>query len=398
MMQETKQNVHAVGVDSQARGAGMSSTDAPAPGAGTLDRVLPILIVLAGFGALAGMTMMPKHDKQAAAVQPAPIPVKVRVLQPLPVLQDSFSIPGVVEPNRVVKVAGEVAGRIERLAVQEGDVLRKNQPMVYLNTDLLAAQYQRAKAQADFDANEAGRVKQLSDRGVATNNELDVQQTKLAVSKAAMDEVKAQLDRAVILSPIDGVLEKMPVQVGEYIQPGNCACQIVDMDTAKVVVDVPERDVHYLGVGQEQTILVQNGQERKLAGKITYISELADLQTRTTRVEISIDNRRQADNQRPLRSGQIVKVEVVRQALKDVALVPLEAVMPLESGKEVFVVQTTPLGDVAKSVRVELGLFRGNEVQILGGAIKAGQRVIISGHRFIRDGQAVAVQESEARP
>ena len=149
-------------------------------------------------------------------------------------------------------------------------------------------------------------------------------------------------------------------------------------------------DVAFFAVGEKAEIPVDTkgqarsltkSQARSLVGTITFISELADPRTRTTRTEITLDNK-----QRLLRSGQIVHVRLTRRILKDAILVPLLAVIPMEGSKAVYVVNSSQ----AKRREVKLGIIKGYQVQIESG-LEPGDKLIIAGHRFVAPGQKVNI-------
>jgi len=121
--------------------------------------------------------------------------------------------------------------------------------------------------------------------------------------------------------------------------------------------------------------------EKQLTGTISYISALADERTRSPRIEIALDNRG-----RLLRSGQIVDVRLKRRVLKDVIMVPLQAVIPLEDGKAVYVVEDS------KAARrdVTIGFIKGSRVRITSG-LKPGDKLIVAGHRYVGPGQSVKI-------
>ncbi|HCO92579.1 MAG TPA: hypothetical protein DIU00_01285 [Phycisphaerales bacterium] len=150
----------------------------------------------------------------------------------------------------------------------------------------------------------------------------------------------------------------------------------------KVVVEIPERDIAFFAIGEKADIFVEKKDRGgSLAGTITFISELADPRTRTTRMEITLDNK-----QRLLRSGQIVRASLTRRILKDAILIPLLAVIPMEDSKAVYVVNSTQ----AKRREVEIDIIRGDQIQITSG-LKPGDKLIIAGHRFVAPGQKVNI-------
>ena len=357
---------------------------APACRGAVSGKLVAMLVVLVAALVVGVMAVIPGKDPALPPVEISPVNVEVEIIDPLPELIDAFDLPGVVEANRVVKVSAEVAGRVERIDCREGQPCRRGDKLIYLNTDLLQAEYDRAEAQAEYDQRDYQRIADAykgSGLG-ATANEVDLARTKAQTSRAAYQAAKATLQRATIVAPVDGILNRLPVEVGEYLQPGQQVAEIVDIETAKVVVRVPERDVFYVKLGQTQTIFVSSLDSKELTGTVSYVSELADDQTRTTRVEVEVDNR-----SRWLRSGQIVRARMTRQVLKAVVMVPLDAVIPQEEKKAVYVVED----GVAKYREVKIGLIQGSRVQILGDGLRAKEKLIVAGHRFVSPEQPVKI-------
>lgn len=158
--------------------------------------------------------------------------------------------------------------------------------------------------------------------------------------------------------------------------------ELVDTDIVKVVVQVPQRDIPFFATGQDAIVFADaKGQETSVAGTITFVSELADQQTRSTRMEIIVENKH-----RLLRSGQIVRARLTRQILQDAILIPLLAVIPMEDSKAVYVANSSE----AQRREVELGIIKGDRIQVTRG-LTPGDRLIIAGHRFVAPGQKVNV-------
>ncbi|HUT01617.1 MAG TPA: efflux RND transporter periplasmic adaptor subunit [Phycisphaerae bacterium] len=361
--------------------------DRPGAAAGrVVPKVLVGVVLLAAVGFVVVVAVLPAPANKAPAKAILPVNVQVLTVEPIPRMDDTIVLPGTIEPNTVVQVAAEVAGRIEQLPSPEGRPCQAGDVLVRLNTDLLQAELDRTKARLDFDKRERVRMYDLRDRGVATDNEVDQARTQEAASQAAYDVTRAQLDRATIVAPTSGVLNRLPEERGEYVTAGTVVAEIVDIDTVLAVVDVPERDIRYLKRGQPATIRDESLDGNALTGTVRYLSELAEERSRTTRVEIAVDNRR-----RVLRSGQIVTVELSRRTLQDVTMVPLDAVIPLEDGYRVYVVES------GKAVprTVTLGFFKGRRVRVLSG-LKPGERLITVGQYYVGPGQAVTVRPDPA--
>ena len=345
------------------------------------------IIILAAIAILTAIMKMPAKKREAPATEAPPVNVTVMTVTAEPQLADTFDLPAVVEPNRIVTVSAEVSGRIERIPPEEGNKVRAGDLLIKLNTDLIRPEFESAKAQVDRDQIEFDRMTNLTKGSAATQRELDNATSQLAISKARLEGIRARLERTSIFAPTAGVLNDLLVEEGEFVDTGNPVAQVVDTDTVKVVVEIPERDIAFFAVDEKADIFVDvkdvdvKDQDRLLVGTITFISELADPRTRTTRTEITLDNK-----QRLLRSGQIVHVRLTRRILKDAILVPLLAVIPMEGSKAVYVVNSSQ----AKRREVKFGIIRGYQVQITSG-LEPGDKLIIAGHRFVAPGQKVNI-------
>ncbi|MFH1718073.1 MAG: efflux RND transporter periplasmic adaptor subunit [Planctomycetota bacterium] len=340
------------------------------------------VIILAAIAGLVGVAMLPKQQRQAPASEAPPVNVTVMPVVAESQLADTFDLPAIVEPNRIVTVSAEIEARIERIPLTEGSTVHAGDLLIQLNADLLQPAFEMAEAQVERDQIEYERMTNLVKDDATPQRDLDDATTRLAISKATLEQARARIERTRILAPSNGVLNDLPVEEGEYVQLGTPVAQVVDTDTVKVVVEVPERDIAFFSVGQMAQVLADvKGYEKSIEGKITFISELADERTRSTRMEITLTNK-----ERLLRSGQIVRARLTRRILKDAVLIPLLAVIPMEDGKAVYVVNS----EQAHRREVELGIIKGDRVQVTSG-LKPGDRLITAGHRFVAPGQKVNV-------
>ncbi len=374
-------------------------------GTSGLGRLIAGSLVVVAVATVGVISRMQPPKKPAAEREVAAVNVRVQPVTPLPDLADTFELTAVVEPEAVISVAAEVAGQIERYGTQPralvwrggnivaGTPLDEGQPveagdlLVELNTDLLQARYDRALAQFEYDQREYRRLLELFESGSTSRTELDDADTRRNISRATLAEAESELERAVITAPASGIVNRLPLEIGEFATPGDVVAEIVNIDRVKIVVDIPERDVHYLAVGQTAEIAVLMPDERTIDGEITYISELADELTRTTRIEITVDN-----SEHTLRSGQIVRARLTRRVLHDVIMIPLSSVIPLENGRVVYVADEE---DRAVRREVELGFIKGRDVRVLSG-LTAGEKLIITGHRYVGPLQPINIIDADA--
>ncbi len=376
---------------------------------GLLKKYGGVLVVIVAILIFAGLVkFLPPKDETKRPVPPEPIPVYVEVIKPLETLEDNMELYGRIEPDKVVEVAGEISARVRSYAgakdtltkdfriipspagvpiVKEGDRVVKDQPLMYLDTDLALAARDQAKADYDFKLLTYNRVKTLVGRNVATSSELDQCTMALDVAKAQLEETEALLERTFIVVPISGILNKLPVDPGEYVLPGKTVAEIVDMDTVDVIFDIPERDIGHLKIGGKATILHGPQRKQKTEGVIKYISALADPSTRTTVVKVAVDN-----SERKFHTGQFVMAKLTRRVLKDVIMVPHKAIIPMEGDKKAVYVARD-----GKAVRVYVEIappYINGTIQVTSG-LKKGDWLITSGSTLLEPDREINVLPAE---
>ncbi len=378
---------------------------------GTFSNAKPMLIAIGSIAAvLIIMKATPQREHVTVPTIAPLVNVTVIEIEPIAEFKDSFKVGGVVEANLVIEVAAEVDGLVEAYAgrkdptsrpgqphitaksrvgrtLDKGDVIEAGKPLVYLNDDMIRTEHEGAVAQFNYETKVFQRLQDAHKSGVATSLELEAAATKLAVSEATLQGLTEKLERTTVFAPITGIINKLPVDVGEYVKSGTCVAQIVDIETVNVITNISERDVHYINIGDEATVSIDSLGGMIVTGEITYISEVADEATRTTRVEITIENPSQEHNgRRKLRPGHIVTATLKRGEMKDVIMVPLMAVIPLEQGHTVYIA----LDDKAQARKVELGMLKGSQIQIISG-LKAGDQLIVAGLGQLGPGQQIKV-------
>ena len=197
---------------------------------------------------------------------------------------------GIVEPaDREVKLGADAQGLISKIDVKEGDPVKAGQTIVELLDDadrsaVAAAEAELAGAQARAklsDAN-AARAKRLAASGAATTQEQDqaiyqdeIDQAAVASAQARLGQARAELDRKIVRSPIDGTVLQLIVRAGEYYNPqssGASLATIGDLSKIRVRIDVDERQVAGLKVGQKGYVTAKAFGDRKFEGHVVEIA------------------------------------------------------------------------------------------------------------------------------
>lgn len=202
------------------------------------------------------------------------------------------------------------------------------------------------------------------------------------------DEVGFKFEKAPVESPLTGVIGRVYVDKGTNVTPLTAVALVVDIDRIKVRLDVPEKYLPQILIGQTARVRVEAYPGEVFTGTVTRISPVVETETRTAPVEISIDNPGHR-----LKPGMFAGIQLVLEKRENVPAVMKEAVIGREPSTYVFVVN----GGVARMRDVKLGLRENDCVEVREG-LKAGDLVAVMGQERLRDGAAVSVEVDKSSP
>lgn len=328
------------------------------------------------------------EQESTAIAQEAP-PVKVVQVSVETVkskkMVETFTLPGSLEAWEDLTLAAELNGAIRWIGPEEGDPLKSGQDILKIDTDTLQADYERHRISFEIKQRKFDRYEKLVSQQLVSQQELDDMKYSLEEVRADLRHSELMLLKGVLRSPVVGVLDDLMVDRGEYVVTGQPMARIVQVDRLKVMVDVPEKDVSYLKVGDDIRIVgaVIDGKEAvTTVGRIQHIAYTADPATRTYRAKIAIDNKDGV-----LRPGNIVRAHFSRRNIQNALSVPLYALIDRDGRKVVFVEDN----GVARMVSVTTGAVIGRRIVVEEG-LAAGDRIIVKGQQLIMDGAQVAVE------
>ena len=214
-----------------------------------------------------------------------------------------ISSPAEVNPERVLPLRVETAGRVEALPVPMGARVGAGATIVRLELGDRTARLEEARAELAQRERDNEATEKLADSGFATKARVREMFAALQAARARVKEIEEEVSNTSIKAPFGGVLDALDVEVGEYLAVGTEVARVVDNNPLIVEAQVAQQNVKLLAPGLSANVSFVTGQER--AGTIRYVSVQADKATHTFRVEIEVDN---ADGAIP--SGTSAKVQV----------------------------------------------------------------------------------------
>jgi HlyD family secretion protein len=288
-----------------------------------------------------------------------------------------------------VPVGPRVSGTLQKLYVQIGDVVKKDQILGVLQEKdleanvasseaaLAAAKAAAVYAQANYD-----RLKDLLPKGYVSQDAVDVARqnrdsTLANVSKAQaqLEFSRIQLSYGTVRAPIDGVLESVATQEGSTVAASfNAPTFVTLIDLSRLEVDayVDEVDIGGVKVGQKATFTVDAFPEKVFHGEVVAIRPQAVIQDNVVNYDVIIKITDPFVGE--LRPQMTASVTISLDSLKGVLVIPAKAVKH-EGGKTFVMV---PSGKGTQQRPVTLGRESGDFVQVKAG-ISEGDKVLVAG-------------------
>ena len=185
-----------------------------------------------------------------------------------------------------------------------------------------------------------------------------------------------------IVAPFSGYLETLRVEEGDFLNTGSVCAALIDPDPMLVVADIAEKDIAQVQLGSKASAKLISG--RYISGEVTFIASSADKNTRTFRVEISVDNK-----DRTIRDG--VSAEIYIKGKEEPAHKISPAILSLNDQGKLGVRTVTADNRVEfKEINILEDTNSGMWVSGLG----EDARIITLGQEYVFQGQTVNVKET----
>ena len=316
-------------------------------------------------------------------------------------------------------VAPKIAGRLEKMLVDIGDVVQGGQLMAVLDDDEYRQQVMQAQAELEVaranlqegrdmlenTEREYRRIVNLRKKKITSESELDTidakyktYQAKLRVAKAQLTQKEAELNMAKVRlaytqikvpqnhsSSLRVVGERF-VDEGAMLASNNPIVSILDIGTLTAVIHVIERDYPKIQPGLEATAATDAFPGRTFPGRVIRIAPLLKEKSREARVEIEIPN-----EQKRLKPGMFVRVEILFQKHDNATVVPAAAIVKRNGTPGVFMADIQQ--KKARFVPVTVGIVNGTGAEILNPPLNGS--VVTLGHHLLEDGATIILPGSK---
>lgn len=296
----------------------------------------------------------------------------------------TIPVPAVVEadPAHLVRVVPPVSGRIGQLLKHLGDTVKAGDALFTMDSaDVAAAYSDNGKAQASLTLarHNLDRQKELRAADISARKDLEQAESDYAQALSESERSKARLAQlgagsgagggrlTTLRSPLSGHVIELNGGQGGFWNDTNAPVMVVaDLSTVWLSASVQEKDLAAVYAGQTADIELNAYPGEHIAGKVGYVSEVLDPDTRTVKVRVAVDNR----NGR-LKPGMFARATFSAAPHRGV-VVPASALVQNGTQTQVYV-ETAAWTFEARTVTT--GIHSGDQVEIASG-LKAGARIV----------------------
>lgn len=349
-----------------------------------MKRAIITVIIIAA--ALAGIFFILNKNKakneaitQEAAKTNAFVAVRVDTAR-MESVDASSTANGTFQPKQEVTVSAEAAGRVVRVLVDEGSRVSAGQTLAIVEGDKLNVNVANAQANYDNAQQNLQRFESAYKTGGVTQQQLDQARLQFETAKNNLRSSKLTAGDVTIKTSVSGIVNSRKIEPGTYVNPGTPAFEIVNVSSLKLRVNVDEKNVAGLAVGQSVHVTASVYTDKTYTGRITFIAPKSDGSLNFP-VEIEVPN-----SNNDLRAGMYGTASFGSKVGGSVLVIPRTAFVGSVSDNKVFVAKNGK----AIETKVVSGRNFGDNIEILSG-LNPGDQVITSGQINLLDQTAIEI-------
>ena len=301
-----------------------------------------------------------------------------------------------VNPQDVADVAPLTPGIVTRMDVVEGRHVKAGQPVAYIeNTDIITMQqnYLAASDELTLATQEYARQKALDEQGAGVKKNLQQAQTALRIARTNAEGLSAQLrligldpataasgkiaDRVPVKAPISGIVSKISVNTGGFVDMQTPIMTIVDNNAVYCRLNIFEKDIEFVKPGQKVDIRLTNRQNTGLSGTVDDINYAIDSDSKAIVVRVKLTD----PAGESLVPGMAVTA-LINTGKETVDALPEDAVVSSAGKSYIFVVEDIHDEDGHKA-------YHFKKVEVKAGTTEMGYTPIIPSEAIGPDTQVV---------
>ena len=301
-----------------------------------------------------------------------------------------IEVSGTAEAVNEAFISPEVSGQIREMYVNEGDYVERGQLLAKLNTEITESNIADMETELGLATVVFEKQQRLWEKGIGS----EIQYLNAKNNKESLEQklvtLRAQMDMALIKSPVSGIVDKIYHKKGELAIPGAQLMQIVNLEELYINADVSETYLGQVNEGEKVKVEFPVYPDMKFEVPIYRKGNVINPNNRTFTVQLKLKN---PDH---LLKPNILSVIHINDFSADSALVIPSALIKQDiTGSYLYTMQQAEGKWIARKLYVTTGKSYLDKTMVVAG-LQPGQKVIVQGYNLVSDGSEVYVKTDNA--
>jgi len=301
-----------------------------------------------------------------------------------------IEVSGTAEAVKEAYISPELSGQIREIYVKEGDYVRQGQALIKLNAEIAESNIADLQASLDLATVVYEKQARLWEKGIGS----EIQYLNAKNSKESLEQklkaLKAQMDMALLKSPLNGYVDKIYRKDGELAVPGQQLMLIVNLDEIYVNADISETYLSQVNESEMVNVVFPVYPDLEMETPIYRKGNVINPGNRTFTIQLKLKN---PDK---LLKPNILSVIRILDFKADSALVVPSAIIKQDiTGSYLYTLHQMDNKQTAKKVYVKTGKSYLDNTMVVEG-LQSGQSVIVQGYNQVSDGSEVYVKSANA--
>lgn len=312
-------------------------------------------------------------------------PVKTKVLKP-ETFKHFVEITGTVASRQNLLLSAEVPGQIKEIRVNEGDRVQKGDVLIRQDNDAIKNQLDEAEAAYQLAKTTFERRQKLWDQKIGSEIEFLQAKTNFKSAKKRLEQLRANYNNTFIKSPIDGKVDVITVNEGEFAGGGTPVVRVINLDNPEIEAEISERYLPYIDMGDTVVVKIPALNQRQEV-PVSFISQYINPENRSFMIKVDLENR----------DGKVLPNILANMVIQDyekknALVVPSFSIQKDLKGDYVYVIKKRGEGKpVAAKKYIETGRSSAGRTEVKKG-LEKGDEVVTSGFEQLNEGKAVSRQ------
>lgn len=291
---------------------------------------------------------------------------------------------GTVTSKENIMISAEAGGRIINVPAEEGQKVGKGQILVRIENEAVGNQLAEAKTAFDLAETTYKKRKNLWDQNIGSEIEYLQAKSNFESTRSRYAQIQTQYNNTMIKAPINGTIDAIQVNEGEFVSIGTPIVRVVDLAKVEIEAELSEQYMTNVKKGDSVKVKIP-ALGVALTAPVTFVSQVINPDNRSFKVKVNLDNK----------DGRIKPNVLANLMINDyrndtAIVVPSNVIIKDLKGDFVFVAATENGELKAMKKYIEKGRSSGPDTEIKSG-LKAGDKIITDGYNQVNNGETVSL-------